>query len=150
MTSQRRSFFVVRSMEMMQTWEYTREARIMAIACIGITVLPRRRIMAPAEIFIMVRILRLRPTPIRTGMVATPVAKSPLRSLMSGRTEAINVQQKMNRNTTIDDPPGAAVLRYTGTSENASAHDRETTRFFITGISFKRRYPHHFGSIGTL
>ena len=32
MTSQRRSFLVVRSMEMMQAWEYTREAMMMARA----------------------------------------------------------------------------------------------------------------------
>jgi hypothetical protein len=150
MTSQRRSFFVVRSIEIMQIWEYTREVMIMALASIGMAELPIVRIMAPAETFIIVRILRLRATPTRTGMVATPVAESPLRSLMSGSTEATNVQQNMNRNTTMDAAPGADAPRYTGTSENASAHDVETTRFFMTGISFKRRYPHHLGSIGTL
>jgi len=150
MTSQRRSFMVVRSMEMMQIWEYTREMMIMAHAITGITFLTVMRMRAPAEIFIKVRILRLRPTPTRTGMVATPDAKSPVRSLISGSTDATNVQQNMNRNTTRDAAPGTEVLRYTGTSENASAHDVETTRFFITGISFNRRYPHHLGSIGTL
>jgi hypothetical protein len=62
----------------------------------------------------------------------------------------INVQQNMNRNTIRDPAPGAELPRYTGTSENAIAHAVETTRFFMTGISFNRRYPHHFGSTGTL
>jgi hypothetical protein len=117
---------------------------------IGIAVLPCKRITAHAEKFIIVRIFRLRSTPTSTGMVATPDAQSPVLSLMSGSTEATNVQQNMKRKTTTDAVPGTEAPRYTGTSENASAHEIETTKFFITGISFKRRYPDHFGSKGTL
>ena len=84
---------------------------MIAIPGTGITLAPSRRIMAPAEMFIAVRITLLRSTPTSTGMVATPVAESPLRSLISGSTEATNVQQKMNEKTIIEAVFGVEALR---------------------------------------
>jgi hypothetical protein len=110
-TSQRRSFFVVLSIKRIHPWEYIREKIIIAMPGMGMTWVPSRRIMAPAEMFITVRILLLRSTPTSTGMVATPVAESPLRSLMSGSTEATNVQQKMNKKTIIEAVSGLEAFR---------------------------------------
>jgi hypothetical protein len=116
----------------------------------GSTDLPRMKMSTPDMRLIPVRRTLVRATPIRTGMVATPVAESPTRSLMSGSVEAMNVQEKINRNTTRVAIPGIDAVINTGRSDAENAHDVETTTFFITGISFNRRYLHHRGRMGTL
>jgi hypothetical protein len=137
-------------MEMIHTCEYTSEQRITTQTPAGNTDLPRKRIQAPAAMFSAVRRILLLATPRRTGMVAKPVAESPVRSLMSGSTEATNVQENMNMNVTRVAVPGVDPDRYTGNSEKESPHAQETTMFFMTGISFNRWYSHPLGRIGTL
>jgi hypothetical protein len=150
MTSTRRLFILVRSMATIQACEYSSEQMITTQLPTASTDLPNVKMRTPDRVLITVRRYLVRATPIRTGMVATPVAESPARSLMSGSVEAMNVQENVNRNTSKVAVPGIDAVINTGKSDAESAHDMETTRFFITGISFNRRYLHDRGRMGTL
>ena len=88
--------------------------------------------------------------PRRTGMVRTPAARSPSRSLMSNRTVLIKTKEKKNRMTASVTRSGLAPEIYTGRRAGGSAQATATSKLFKTGISLSLRHLNPLGNIGML